>query len=182
MDSIRGHLLSKFEYDRQNIPRMAARLLGVIMRYKETPNNLKLQCLHVLAFRRMPILPTEAPALGIEVMAQVALIRERVRTLMLSPNTFWAPIPTHYLCSDPSRGHCPPLIHEGILNNLRMDPVSAEKLQDDSSIFEIAEDNRLCPQCHPIRSELASHFMRKELGDEIRRCATSLGMLNTNGE
>ncbi|CAE6349308.1 unnamed protein product [Rhizoctonia solani] len=179
MDSAREYILSRFEEDGLNIPSVAARLLGVIINYEETSDNLKLECIHSLVIRRGPILEPEARMIGSDTMAHISAIRDRVRTLAASRS--WVAVPRHPLCKGELDSSCQFAIHAGVLANLRMDPVklfSSSQAETMLSIFDVPRDERVCRHCDSVRMELACTGIGGiGLYEEIRRCAVGLKLL-----
>ncbi|CAE6429904.1 unnamed protein product [Rhizoctonia solani] len=178
MTSLREYIISRFEDDTTGVTASAAKLLGLVMRYEETPDSLKIKCLNSLIFLRRALSASEVTALGGETTAQVVAIRDRVRILIVTSLPYWTTIQRHYLCDGTN---CQQFLHEGIFNNIKdMDPLN-ELYQADSSIFDIAQDNRICGYCNSVRDGLARTMAKQELETEIHRCAMGLGLLRAGG-
>ncbi|CAE6502035.1 unnamed protein product [Rhizoctonia solani] len=175
MRGLRVHILTEFQGKIATNPTSAARLLGLAVGYDEAPNSLKLQCLYALVFLRRAVSSPEVACLGEGTTSQVVAIRDRIRILIATSPTYWSTIHRHYLCMEGP--NCQTYIHEGVFNNIKNTDPLQEYYQTDASIFEIPQDNRICFQCSPIRTELASTMAKQELEGEIRRCALGLGLL-----
>ncbi|KAG8731022.1 hypothetical protein FRC11_005349, partial [Ceratobasidium sp. 423] len=179
MGSLREFILSGFEKDTEGVSTSAAKLLGVVVRYEETPDHLKLKCLHSLVYLRRALSASEVTALGGETAARVISIRDRIRILIVTSLPYWMTIQRHYLCDGTN---CHQFMHEGIFNNIKdVDPLN-ELYQSDSSIFDITQDNRICGCCNSILSTLTRTMAKEELETEIRRCAIGLGLLGAGEE
>ncbi|KDN44971.1 hypothetical protein RSAG8_05144, partial [Rhizoctonia solani AG-8 WAC10335] len=179
MSSLREYILSKLEDDITGVATSAAKLLGLVVRYEETSDSLKIKCLNSLVYLRRGISASEVTALGGEATAQVVAIRDRVRILIATSFPYWTTIHRHYLCDGTT---CQQLLHEGIFNNIKdMDPLN-ELYQSDSSIFDIAQDNRICGYCNSVRSTLTRTMAKQELETEIYRCAIGLGLLRAGNQ
>ncbi|CAE6349329.1 unnamed protein product [Rhizoctonia solani] len=175
MSGLRKHVLANFKGELHNNPGSAAKLLGMAVKYNDTPNSLKLRCLYTLVFLRRAISATEFVALGENATSQVVAIRDRIRILIAATPGYWTTIHRHYLCLGGTS--CQNFIHERVFNDLKDTDPLQEYYRTDSSIFDIPEDNRICANCGPIRIDLAGTMAKDELGGEIRRCGVGLGLL-----
>lgn len=166
MDSTRKYILSKLANDRPNIPSKAIPLLRLAIHYDEAPENLKLECLRTLAYRRKSISRQESTALGEEATYMVMLVRERVRGCFFS-NQLLENIDVSASCKNPVA--CRDAIYQQLACNLSSES-AIKSDRDKSDIFRMSRVDGLCSSCHPERLTLASSLKFNLLDQEIQRC------------
>lgn len=165
MDSARKYILSRLRDDMSNISSNAARLLSIIMRYDETPEELMLECLRTIIYRRRPLSLAEATVLGMDSTMTIMNTRERLRSLFFS-DKLYKDIPTSENCYE---GDCSKSIYQGIVQTLVEKPPSKPR-RSNSDIFDIDIENHACYACCHDWSELVGEFKRDKLDTEIRAC------------
>ncbi|GAB1524791.1 hypothetical protein RhiTH_007947 [Rhizoctonia solani] len=178
MKDLRKYILANFKGELRDNPTVASKLLGLAVKYNEAPNTLKLECLYVLVFLRRAISATEITSLGENATFQVVAIRDRIRILILTDPSYWTTIHRHHFCI--GGPNCQNFIHQGVFNNLKETDPLQEYYRTDASIFELPEDVQICPNCNPVRSDLAATIAQEVLKEEIKRCATGLGLLHAS--
>lgn len=172
MADIRAHIISKFKSDTTAIPSEAIRLLTWVMRPEIECNELKLDCIRALVYRRLPITSSEAAVLGTKTTSEIMYIREQVRTF-LSARTTPITISAIY-CT--TRKDCEEKILKAIIQNMTTDWMSRPD-QGKLDIFLI--DNFFaCQTCTLNRNYLAGSLKQTsgELDKEIVRCAKVVGL------
>lgn len=160
IDSVRKYILSKLLHDKPNIPSEAARLLGIAYQYDETPEDLKLECVRVIVYRRQPLSPTEGATLGGETTARLMSVRERLQHSFLSA-TFLPIIPVGHGCTQKTT--CQEVINQLIIVNI-IQPKPKRVSPNGPDIFHIAEDSEMCGICGPLRTTL-THKIRRGIAD-----------------
>ncbi|KAH7332543.1 hypothetical protein B0J17DRAFT_709589 [Rhizoctonia solani] len=122
MTSIQEYILDQLADNPTTIPHALGPLKMLQWAARASHDGLMLEGLRTLAWRRLPILPSEVEVLGINLTAQAMYVRERARTGLLSQQISWLEedIHPHNLC--PSRDICRAKIFKTITRNLTTSP------------------------------------------------------------
>jgi hypothetical protein len=169
MASTQGYILDQLANNPPSVPHALGPLKMLQWAARASHDNLMLEGLRILSWRRLPILPSEIAVLGDNLAARSMYIRERSRTLLLSRNISWLEedIQPHNLC--PTRDACRTKIFKTITHSLIMSPRDLSS-NDISDIFQIPESNSssgLCSRCHSIRSDISRSIRRGKLDQKL---------------
>ncbi|CAE6429894.1 unnamed protein product [Rhizoctonia solani] len=169
MAGIQEYILDRLADNPTDIPHPFGPLNMLRWAARASHDGLMLEGLRTLAWRRLPILPSEIAVLGEGLAARAMYVRERARTGLLSQQLSWLEedIHPHNMCS--SRDACRAKIFKIINRNLTLSPKELPS-NDVSDIFQIPEvsgNNGLCPRCQSIRPDIARSIKRGKLDQKL---------------
>ncbi|ELU36945.1 hypothetical protein AG1IA_09021 [Rhizoctonia solani AG-1 IA] len=169
MASTQGYILDQLASNPSSIPHTLGPLKMLQWAARTSHDDLMLEGLRILSWRRLPILPSEIQVLGDNLAARAMYIRERSRTLLLSRNMSWLEedIQPHNLC--PTRDTCRSKIFKMINHNLIISPRDLPS-SDSSDIFQLPEpsgSNGLCSRCNSVRPEISRSIRRGKLDQKL---------------
>ncbi|KDN44970.1 hypothetical protein RSAG8_05143, partial [Rhizoctonia solani AG-8 WAC10335] len=169
MIGIQEYILDQLADNPTSIPHPSGPLKMLHWAARTSHDGLMLEGLRTLAWRRLPILPSEIAVLGDTLAARAMYIRERARTGLLSQQLPWLEedIHPHNLCS--TRDVCRARIFKAITRNLILSPKELPS-NDVSDIFQLSElsgSNGLCSRCQSIKSDIAGTIKRGKLDQRL---------------
>ncbi|CAE6487244.1 unnamed protein product [Rhizoctonia solani] len=169
MAGIQEYILDRLADNPTTIPHALGPLKMLQWAARASHDGLMLEGLRTLAWRRLPILPSEVEVLGTKLTAQAMYVRERARTGLLSQQITWLEedIHPHNLCS--SRDVCRAKIFKTITRNLTMSPKELPS-NDVSDIFQLPElsgSNGPCSRCQSIKADIARSIRRGKLDQKL---------------
>ncbi|KAL5632221.1 hypothetical protein ACGC1H_000276 [Rhizoctonia solani] len=169
MTGIQEYILDRLADNSTSIPHPSGPLKMLDWAARTSHDGLMLEGLRTLAWRRLPILPSEIAVLGDTLAARAMYIRERARTGLLSQQLSWLEedIHPHNLCA--TRDTCRARIFKAITRNITISPKELPS-NDVSDIFQLPElsgSNAPCSRCQSIKSDIARLIRRGKLDQRL---------------
>ncbi|CAE7194947.1 unnamed protein product [Rhizoctonia solani] len=169
MPGVRSYILNKLAEDKAIIATTAVDFLSWIQDNDEWAQDLFLQCIQILAFRRSPLSHDEAHQLSSTMVNAVALARERVRSLFYNPN-YWKVRIANTLCRAANH-HCSDGVFLAMAKQMSISVKPSEPGSEPSpepDLLQIAV-NSMCAACGRRSADLVKQHaileIRKSLGN-----------------
>ncbi|CAE6423702.1 unnamed protein product [Rhizoctonia solani] len=167
MPGIRSYTLNKLAEDRDFVAANPIKFLTWIQDGDKGQEKLLIECIQAVAYRRSPLSREEAQDLSGTRANQVALARERIRSLFYNPNYWKVRIP-NTLCLATSQ-HCSDGVFLAMTKQMSISAQSM-KLGSESNLLQIAVDS-MCAICRAKYAE----SLKQHANIEIVKC---LGLTN----
>ncbi|CAE6469788.1 hypothetical protein ACGC1H_000278 [Rhizoctonia solani] len=161
MPGVRKHILNKLAEDKTIVENKAVGFLSWIQDNDKDLEKLLFECIRVLAYRRSPLSAEEARGLSGTRANQVALARERVRSLFYNPNYWKVRIP-NTLCR--AEKHCSDEVFLAMTKHMSIS-VQSSKSGPQTDLLQVAIDS-MCTVC----SNRYAESVKQHANLEIRRC------------
>ncbi|CAE6421334.1 unnamed protein product [Rhizoctonia solani] len=162
MPGVRKHILNKLAEDKTTVEDKAADFLFWIQDDDQDLKKLLFECIRVLAYRRSPLSTEEALGLSGTRVNEVAVARERVRSLFYNPNYWKVRIP-NTLCRA-AKHHCSDEVFLAMTKQMSIS-VQSNKSGPQTNLLQIAIDS-MCTVCSTRYAE----SIKQHADLEIRKC------------